>query len=113
MRSRRRGRLSVGCASIQRFVMLNLCFTFVDYHLVLRKIYTIVRQTFLDPLRGKSAFVVVLFYNTLSATRNFLRRRFSIVEGVTTNDSIPRRGLTKYNRLRVMQFFYQTVVKDL
>jgi hypothetical protein len=112
MRSRRRGKLSVGCASIQRFVMLNLYFTFVDYHLVLREIYTNVRQTFLDPLRGKSAFVVVLFYNTLSATRNFLRR-YSVVEEVTINDSIPRRGLTKYNRLRVMQFFYQTVVKDL
>lgn len=51
------------------------------------------------------AIVVILFYNTLSATRKFLRRIFSVVEKVSSNDSIPRRGLTKHSRLIVVVFF--------
>ena len=73
-------------------------------------IFTIVRNTLVDPLRGKASLVVVLFYNTLSATRKVLRRRLSIVEKTALGYCIPRRGLTKYSIVRILQEFSRTVV---
>ncbi len=51
---------------------------------------TTVRQACVYLLQGKIALVVILFYNTLSAARKFLRRRVSIVEKVTSSDGIHR-----------------------
>jgi len=51
-----------------------------------------------------------LFYNTLSATRKILRRRFSFVEKVTPVFYIPRRGLTILCNTGKIKFFPRTVV---
>jgi len=37
-------------------------------------------------------YLMFLIYNTLSATRNFLRRRFSIVVKSSPKHRLPRRG---------------------
>jgi|GEM_PF-2258693 len=64
----------------------------------------------LIPYRELASNIGMLFYNTLSATRKILRRRFSFVEKVTPVFYIPRRGLTILCNTGKIKFFPRTVV---
>jgi len=64
----------------------------------------------LIPYRELTSNIGMLVYNTLSATRKILRRRFSFVEKVTPVFYIPRRGLTILCNTGKIKFFPRTVV---
>jgi hypothetical protein len=70
---------------------LFISWIFPDYY-GFNFIVTVVRLNYKFIRYAEKIILFVLIYNTLSATRNILRRRLSIVEKSSPNQLIPRRG---------------------